>query len=146
MFYTIWFTAITLLMSLPTDKEPDTNVFGEPLLTCSTDPITGFYRDGCCSTGVSDRGTHTVCAMVTDEFLQFSLSRGNDLITPRPEYRFPGLKAGDKWCLCALRWKEALQAGVAPKLILEASHERTIDYVDLETLVKYAYKNPASAK
>lgn len=133
-------------MSLPTDKEPDTNVFGETLIICSTDPMTGFYRDGCCSTGASDRGTHTVCAIVTDEFLQFSLSRGNDLITPRPEYRFPGLQAGDKWCLCALRWKEALQAGVAPKLILEASHERTTDYVDLETLVKYAHKNPASAK
>lgn len=133
-------------MSLPTDQEPDTNVFGETLIICSTDPMTGFYRDGCCSTGASDRGTHTVCAIVTDEFLQFSLSRGNDLITPRPEYRFPGLQAGDKWCLCALRWKEALQAGVAPKLILEASHERTTDYVDLETLVKYAHKNPASAK
>ncbi len=127
-------------MTPTADKEPDTNVFGEPLIACSTDPLTGFYRDGCCSTGVSDRGTHTVCAIVTEEFLQFSLSRGNDLITPRPEYRFPGLKPGDKWCLCALRWKEALNAGVAPKIILEATHERTTDYVPLEILVKHAYK------
>ncbi len=128
------------LMAQDFEKEPDKNIFGEKLILCSEDPMTGFYRDGCCSTGSSDHGTHTVCAVVTDAFLEFSRSRGNDLITPRPEFRFPGLKPGDRWCLCALRWKEAYEAGVAPNIVPEATHERTIDYIPLATLVKYAHK------
>jgi uncharacterized protein (DUF2237 family) len=116
------------------------NVFGENLIPCSTAPMTGFYRNGCCETGPDDLGTHTVCAVMTDEFLEFSLSRGNDLITPRPEYAFPGLKPGDKWCLCASRWMEAYQAGVAPLVVLEATHEKTLDYLPLGELVKFAVK------
>lgn len=115
------------------------NVFGEKLINCSTEPLTGFYRNGCCETGPDDLGTHTVCAVMTREFLEFSLGRGNDLITPRPEYAFPGLVPGDKWCLCASRWVEAYKAGVAPKLVLEASHEKMLDYVSLEKLVKFAF-------
>ena len=116
------------------------NVFGEPLITCSMEPLTGFYRNGCCETGEEDAGTHTVCAVVTEEFLAFSRERGNDLITPIPAYRFPGLKPGDKWCLCTLRWLEAYRAGVAPQVLLEATYEKTLDYIPLEELVKYAHK------
>ncbi|EON78932.1 hypothetical protein ADIS_0525 [Lunatimonas lonarensis] len=116
------------------------NVFGEPLKTCCKDPLTGFYRDGFCRTDQFDQGSHTVCAILTEEFLQFSRSRGNDLITPRPEYLFPGLKPGDKWCLCALRWKEAFEAGVAPFVVLEATNERTLDYIDISELISHAYK------
>lgn len=122
------------------EKEPDKNVFGEPLIPCSLDPLTGFFRGGCCSTGQTDYGTHTVCAIVTKEFLEFSRKQGNDLITPRPEYLFPGLKPGDKWCLCVLRWKEAYEAGVAPQVVLEATHERSLDFVSLEVLVQFAFK------
>ena len=114
------------------------NVFGEELMLCSTEPMTGYYRNGCCETGPDDLGTHTVCAIMTKEFLEFSLSRGNDLITPRPEYDFPGLVPGDRWCLCASRWVEAYRAGVAPKIVLEASHEKTLEFVSLEELVKFA--------
>jgi len=114
------------------------NVFGEPLITCSTEPLTGFYRDGCCETGPQDLGSHTVCAQVTAEFLDFSKSRGNDLVTARPEYNFPGLKPGDFWCLCASRWYEAYQAGKAPKVKLEACHENALNVVPLKTLVQYA--------
>ncbi|MEM6802349.1 MAG: DUF2237 domain-containing protein [Bacteroidota bacterium] len=114
------------------------NVFGEELIPCSTEPMTGFYRNGCCETGADDRGVHTVCAVMTEEFLSFSKSRGNDLSTPRPEYMFPGLKAGDKWCLCAARWVEAYQAGCAPLLIPEATHEKTLEFVELSELVKFA--------
>jgi uncharacterized protein (DUF2237 family) len=121
-------------------QEESLNVFGEPLITCSTAPMTGFYRDGCCNTGPMDSGTHTVCAIMTDEFLTFSKSRGNDLTTPRPEWQFPGLKAGDHWCLCVLRWKEALEAGVAPKVILEASHEKSLQYVEMPDLISHAFK------
>lgn len=117
------------------------NVFGENLIPCSTAPMTGYYRNGCCETGVDDLGTHTVCAVMTREFLEFSLSRGNDLITPRPEYVFPGLNPGDRWCLCASRWVEAYRAGVAPKVILEATHEKTLKHVPLEELVKFAFKD-----
>ncbi len=134
----------SILLNTPTmhtEKETDRNVFGEKLLTCSTDPLTGYFRDGCCSTGPTDHGTHTVCAVVTDEFLAFSKSKGNDLTTPIPAYRFPGLKAGDKWCLCASRWVEAWKAGVAPYVVLEATHERTLDFVPLEELVKYAVRS-----
>jgi uncharacterized protein (DUF2237 family) len=120
-------------------KEPDKNVFGERLIPCSLDPLTGFFRDGCCSTGNIDHGTHTVCAVVTAEFLEFSRNQGNDLITARPEYLFPGLKPGDRWCLCVLRWREALDAGVAPQVVLEATHEKSLEYVPLEILVNFAF-------
>jgi len=113
------------------------NVFGERLMVCGTDPMTGAYRDGCCNTGINDRGTHTVCAVVTDEFLQFSKSRGNDLTQDYPPANFKGLVAGDKWCLCVSRWVEAYQAGVAPPVILEATHMKTLDYVSLEVLMNF---------
>lgn len=113
------------------------NVLGGALIACSLLPLTGFYRDGCCKTGPEDHGTHTVCAKMTEEFLTYTKSKGNDLSTPRPEYNFPGLKPGDFWCLCALRWKEALQAGKAPKLKLEATHEKTLEFLELETLKDY---------
>jgi len=116
------------------------NVFGEELKTCSRSPLTGFYRDGCCNTGEDDKGVHTVCVVATDEFLEFSKLAGNDLSTPVPLYRFSGLKPGDRWCLCASRWVEAYRAGKAPLVILEATHERTLDYVDLHELVKFAWK------
>lgn len=114
------------------------NIFGAELQTCSTDPMTGFLRDGCCSTNQYDRGTHVVCAVVTDEFLLYSKSRGNDLMTPRPELDFPGLKAGDRWCLCAMRWKEAYDAGVAPPIKPEATHEKTLEMIHLDELNKFA--------
>ena len=110
------------------------NVLGTALVPCSFDPLTGYFRDGCCNTDENDRGSHVICAKVTQEFLDFSLQQGNDLITPRPEYRFQGLKAGDRWCLCALRWKQAFEAGVAPKVILESTHIHALDYVTLEQL------------
>ncbi|MDP2238047.1 MAG: DUF2237 domain-containing protein [Bacteroidales bacterium] len=122
------------------------NVFGEPLIECSAKPLTGFYRDGCCNTGEEDAGLHTVCAVMTEEFLTFSKSRGNDLSTPMPLYHFSGLKPGDKWCLCALRWIEAWQAGKAPKVILEATHEKTLDFVSLQELVKFAWKRETQNK
>ena len=115
-----------------------TNFLGEPLAQCCTDPMTGFYRDGFCHTGADDVGTHTVCAILTEEFLSFTKSRGNDLSTPRPEVNFPGLKPGDGWCLCALRWKEAYEAGVAPPVRLEATHAKTLELVPLEILKKHA--------
>tara|TARA_B100000989_G_scaffold297336_1_gene282862 strand:- start:7073 stop:7447 length:375 start_codon:yes stop_codon:yes gene_type:complete len=118
----------------------DKNVFGGPLDLCCTNPKTGYFRDGLCRTGLPDTGTHTVCAIMTDEFLQFSASRGNDLITPISYYQFPGLKAGDRWCLCITRWIQAEKAGKAPKIILEATHEKSLEYVELDTLVKYAFK------
>lgn len=115
-----------------------TNIFGEPLIPCCVSPMTGYFRDGFCRTDASDQGSHTVCAIVTEEFLSFSKSRGNDLSTPRPEYRFPGLVPGDKWCLCALRWKEAFEAGAAPRLILEATNEKTLEYIDINDLIAHA--------
>ncbi len=114
------------------------NVLGTELVPCSYDPLTGYFRDGCCRTDMHDLGSHVVCAKVTDEFLEFSRSRGNDLSTPRPEYRFAGLKDGDRWCLCALRWKEALAAGVAPTVVLECTHARALEFVTLEQLQAYA--------
>ncbi len=113
------------------------NVLGGELKCCCMKPLTGFYRDGFCKTGADDRGSHTICVRVTDEFLIFSKSRGNDLSTPRPEFQFPGLKDGDKWCLVAVRWQEALEAGAAPDVILEATHEAALQYVSLEDLRKY---------
>jgi hypothetical protein len=114
------------------------NVLGGELASCSRDPLTGFYRDGCCNTGPQDRGLHVVCAVVTEEFLAFSMARGNDLSTPRPEFRFPGLSDGDQWCLCALRWQEALNAGVAPGVRLEATHEKALAVLELEDLLAHA--------
>ena len=114
------------------------NVLGEPLAVCGTDPMTGFYRDGCCSTGPQDVGLHLVCAEVTEEFLEFSAAQGNDLITPVAEFGFPGLTAGDRWCVCAERWKEALEAGVAPPVVLAATHISTLEFVDLEDLKSHA--------
>ncbi len=115
-----------------------TNVLGTPLQGCSDDPLTGFYRDGFCHTGEQDTGTHVVCAEVDEAFLRYTRSRGNDLSTPIPAFRFPGLKPGDRWCLCALRWREALDAGLAPPLVLEATHWRALDYLDRATLQKHA--------
>ncbi len=120
------------------EKEPARNVLGQPLVACSLAPLTGFFRDGCCSTGPSDAGRHVVCAVMTEDFLNFSKARGNDLSTPRPEYRFPGLRPGDRWCLCALRWKEAFEASKAPKVILEATHEAALRYVTLDDLLRHA--------
>ena len=120
------------------EAEPELNVHGEPLKPCSLNPLTGFFRNGHCMTGPEDVGRHAVCAEMTAEFLAFSKSRGNDLSTPIPEYAFPGLKPGDRWCLVALRWIEALEAGMAPKVVLEATHQSVLEYVELEVLRKYA--------
>ena len=114
------------------------NLLGEPLQPCSMDPLTGWHRDGCCSAGATDHGQHLVCAEVTDEFLAFSRSVGNDLSSPRPEYGFPGLKPGDRWCLCASRWEEARQAGCAPAVVLEATNARATDVIALGHLQAYA--------
>ncbi len=124
-------------------KDPDRpssarNVLGEPLSSCCLRPLTGFYRDGHCHTGLQDVGTHTVCAQMTDEFLRFSLARGNDLVTPHPEFEFPGLKAGDRWCVCAARWLEAYEAGAAPPVVLGATHEKTLEVVPLAALRAHA--------
>ncbi len=114
------------------------NVYGEPLDACSEDPLTGFFRDGCCNTDEQDLGSHTVCIQVTREFLQFSKSRGNDLSTPRPEMDFPGLRPGDRWCLCAARWVEAYRHGTAPRVYLRRTHQRALEIVPLNLLRKYA--------
>ena len=114
------------------------NVLGGPLQACSYDPLTGFFRTGCCETGPDDLGRHVVCARVTAEFLAFSAERSNNLSQPRPELRFRGLKPGDRWCLCALRWKEALEAGVAPPVVLEATHESVLRVVSLLDLTRHA--------
>jgi uncharacterized protein (DUF2237 family) len=111
---------------------------GGEMASCCLDPLTGFYRTGHCETGPEDRGLHLVCARMTEEFLEFSVSRGNDLVTPRPEYGFPGLKPGNRWCLCVLRWKEALEAGVAPPVFLRATHVLALEHVDLEDLQAHA--------
>ncbi len=114
------------------------NVLGGPLALCSEDPLTGFTRSGCCETGPQDLGSHTVCAQVTDDFLRFTASRGNDLSTPVPQAGFPGLRAGDRWCLCASRWREALEAGVAPPVLLASTHEAALAVVSLDTLRLHA--------
>jgi len=118
------------------------NVLGTPLEDCSHDPLTGFFRDGCCRTGFGDQGVHVVCARVTAEFLEYSRSVGNDLSTPRPEYRFPGLKPGDQWCLCASRWAQALRAGVAPPVVLEATHASALEFASLDELKANAWNRP----
>src|SRR5919206_5196342 len=122
----------------PGGQPPALNVLGGRLLPCSVAPLTGFLRDGCCNTGPEDVGLHVVCAEMTAEFLAFSRDRGNDLLTPVPEYGFPGLKPGDCWCLCAARWEEALQAGAAPRVVLTATHEAALDIVSLQDLKKHA--------
>jgi uncharacterized protein len=114
------------------------NVLGEPLDICSISPTTGFYRDGCCNTGAEDFGSHTVCAVMTSEFLDFSKSQGNDLSTPIPEFGFPGLKPGDRWCLCAPRWQEAFEACQAPRVVLRATHENALTYCSLADLKRFA--------
>lgn len=120
------------------DMHPSRNVLGEPLKPCSTKPMTGFFRDGCCNTSDDDRGSHTVCAVMTEAFLAFSKSRGNDLSTPSPAHGFDGLKPGDRWCLCAPRWQEALEAGAAPNVVLASTHEGALAYVELEALMQRA--------
>jgi hypothetical protein len=117
------------------------NVFGAPLACCCTSPRTGFHRDGYCHTGPHDLGSHTVCAVMTAAFLEFSRSRGNDLVTPRADLDFPGLKPGDRWCLCVGRWREALQAGVAPPVLLAATHEKALEVVTLEQLQAHASRD-----
>ncbi len=125
-------------MSLQEEPEQQRNVFGESIETCSIRPMTGFYRSGCCHTGEDDAGMHTICILATAEFLAFSKMRGNDLSTPLPEFGFPGLQPGDRWCLCAERWKEALEAGMAPRVVLRATHANTLEVVSIEDLKRYA--------
>lgn len=120
------------------------NVLGGDLIVCSADPMTGFFRTGTCDTCGDDTGMHTVCAVMTDEFLEFSRAAGNDLSTARPEYQFPGLEAGDRWCLCLPRWIEALNAGMAPQIVLEATHMSAIEFVEMETLLEYAVDREAA--
>lgn len=115
------------------------NVVGTPLVPCGTDPMTGFYRTGCCDTGADDAGVHVVCARMTDAFLEFSGQQGNDLVTPQPASGFPGLRAGDRWCLCVARWQEALDAGVAPPVVLEATHAGTLEWIDHADLARHAW-------
>ncbi len=117
----------------------NTNIFGQPLIACSTNPLTGYFRDGCCNTDETDLGIHTVCIVATEDFLVFSKAAGNDLSTPIPEYAFPGVKVGDKWCLCAVRFKEAYENNAAPKVILEATNEKTLDIVGMDILIEHAY-------
>lgn len=123
---------------IATGKPAERNVLGGVLETCSLDPITGFYRNGCCCTGPEDVGSHTVCVVLTAHFLAFSKSRGNDLSTPRPEWGFPGLRPGDRWCLCAPRFAEALEAGMAPRVVLNATHEKALEFVTLKDLHAHA--------
>lgn len=119
--------------------EQQYNIFGQLLIPCSTDPLTGYFRDGCCNTDNTDQGVHTVCIIATEEFLTFSKMIGNDLSTPMPEWSFPGVKPGDKWCLCAERFKQAYENNAAPKVLLEATNEKTLDIVDMDILVANAY-------
>ncbi len=120
------------------EKDDSLNVFGEKLESCSEDPLTGFFRDGCCNTNEQDLGNHTVCVQLTQEFLEYSRFRGNDLSTPRPEFGFPGLKPGQRWCLCAQRWLEAFEHDMAPKVYLQRTHIRALEIITLEKLKSYA--------
>lgn len=124
------------------DRDESLNVLDGKLKPCSFDPVTGFFRDGCCNTGAQDRGRHTVCARMTAEFLEFSKARGNDLTTPRPEYGFAGLQPGDRWCLCVDRWKEAWMAGAAPRVVLASTHASALRDVPLEVLREFAIGGP----
>lgn len=123
----------------PAAIKKDRNVLGGALGSCCSQPMTGFYRDGYCRTGPGDSGSHVVCAIMTDAFLEFTRSRGNDLIAPMPYFQFPGLKAGDRWCLCARRWKEAYEAGFAPQVVLEATHEKVLEFIPFEWLLEAKY-------
>jgi uncharacterized protein (DUF2237 family) len=116
------------------------NVLGGPLASCSRAPLTGFFRDGCCRTGPDDAGIHTVCAVMTEAFLAFTVAAGNDLVTPQPQWQFPGLVPGDRWCLCAERWLEAAAAGCAPPVVLDATHEKTLSIVPLDLLREHAWR------
>jgi len=124
------------------ERHPSMNVLGGPLAECSREPRTGFFRNGCCDTGPEDLGLHVVCAVMTVDFLAFSKTHGNDLSTPRPEWGFPGLWPGERWCVCAGRWKEALEAGVAPPVVLEATHVNALDVVALDDLKRHAVPPP----
>jgi hypothetical protein len=126
------------------DRAEAENVLGGALADCSHDPVTGFYRNGCCDTGPEDRGVHVVCAVMTDDFLAFTKAQGNDLSTPRPQYDFPGLTPGDRWCLCAARWEEARRAGHAPPVVLDATHAKALDLVALDDLKTHAVEGRAS--
>ena len=138
MFYLI----ISFLMSLTPPATPIIkNVLGTKLQSCCTEPMTGYYRDGFCNTGTNDHGVHTVCAVMTEDFLAYTSSCGNDLSTPLPQYGFPGLKPGDKWCLCVSRWKEALDKGIAPPVYLEGCHEKSLDVVSLEELKSHEFQS-----
>ena len=119
-------------------EEDQLNIFNEPLEACSFDPVTGFFRSGCCETSEQDTGSHTVCAIMTEEFLKFSKSKGNDLSTPVPAFDFPGLNSGDRWCLCAARWLEAYEAGSAPSIIARATHRRALEIIPLEAMKELA--------
>ncbi len=133
---------LSILLSISSGPAPKAkNVLGTELQSCCIDPISGYYRDGYCNTGVNDYGVHTVCAIMTQEFLAYTSSCGNDLSTPKPAYGFPGLKPGDGWCLCVSRWKEAMDKGIAPSVILEGCHEKSLNVVSLEDLQKHEYKN-----
>ena len=127
-------------------REPDRNVIGGSLLECSAEPLTGFFRDGCCATGPEDVGSHTVCTIVTEQFLSFSRRIGNDLSTPQPQFGFPGLRPGDRWCVCAARWLEAHESGCAPPVLLAATHERALDLIEIDTLLAYAIEPERDAE
>ncbi len=132
--------AWTILAAMTIRYETEArNVLGGDLAVCSARPLTGFFRNGCCETGPGDTGQHTVCAVMTEDFLRFSMNAGNDLSTPRPEFDFPGLRPGDRWCVCAPRWKEALDAGIAPPLILDATHEEVLAIAPLGVLQAHAH-------
>ena len=120
-------------------KEESLNVYDKPLEVCGLNPITGAFRDGCCDTGPGDIGTHTVCAVVDNKFLEFSKSRGNDLTIDYPEYNFKGLNDGDRWCLCASRWVEAYEVGLAPKVVLESTHKKTLEFISIQILEKFKF-------
>jgi uncharacterized protein (DUF2237 family) len=124
------------------DRPPELNVLGAELQQCGLDPLTGFYRDGCCSSGPEDVGSHTVCAVVTREFLEHQMTVGNDLSTPRPEWQFPGLQPGDRWCVVAVRWLQAYQDGVAAPVVLASTHERALDVIPLRLLREHAVDVP----
>lgn len=136
-----WGSPLHSVRDMTESPKKSTNVVGGELEPCCMAPVTGFYRDGVCRTGAHDVGSHVVCAEVTEEFLAFTRSRGNDLSTSRPEFSFPGLKPGDRWCLCALRWREALEAGVAPPVIIEACNSAALKFVSLEDLKRHALGN-----
>lgn len=135
----MFISLLTMSTTLMSQKAPAKNVLGTPLQLCCNEPKTGFYRDGYCNTGPQDYGTHVVCAIMTEEFLTYTSSCGNDLSTPVPQYRFPGLKPGDGWCLCVSRWKEAMEHGVAPMVKLASTHINALEIVNLEDLKKYEF-------